>query len=84
METKGNLLIRARAIIPVVLPLVLGSLIEVEERAIAIEARGFNSNRKETSLVEIPDTISQVVFRKALLIFITVLMVARIAWQLLN
>jgi energy-coupling factor transport system permease protein len=35
--------------------LVFGSLMEVEERAIAIEARGFTSKHVKTSLHEIPD-----------------------------
>jgi energy-coupling factor transporter transmembrane protein EcfT len=35
--------------------LVFGSLSEVEERAIAIEARGFTSKQTKTSLNEIPD-----------------------------
>ena len=56
LQTEGNLLIRSRALVPLILPLVLGSLVDVEERAIAIEARAFNSMHKETSLVEIPDS----------------------------
>jgi energy-coupling factor transport system permease protein len=42
--------------VPLVGPLVFGSLVEVEERAIAIEARGFTSTRAKTFLREIPDT----------------------------
>jgi energy-coupling factor transporter transmembrane protein EcfT len=34
---------------------VFGSLVEVEERAIAIEARGFTSKHAKTSLHEIAD-----------------------------
>jgi energy-coupling factor transporter transmembrane protein EcfT len=84
LETEGNLFVRSRAVVPIILPLVLGSLVEVEERAIAIEARGFNSNKKETSLVEIPDTHTQVVVRKTFVGLIVLSIVARIVWQLLN
>lgn len=84
LETEGNIFVRIRAFIPIVLPLVLGSLIEVEERAIAIEARGFNSNKKETSLIEIPDTNTQNALRKALVLIIILSIIARITWQLLN
>lgn len=84
LETEGNIFVRARAFAPIVLPLVLGSLIEVEERAIAIQARGFNSNNKETSLIEIPDTRMQRLARQALLIITILSIIARIAWQLLN
>jgi len=84
LETEGNIFVRARAFAPIVLPLVLGSLIEVEERAIAIQARGFNSNNEETSLIEIPDTGTQRLARQALLIITILSIIARIAWQLLN
>lgn len=56
LDTQGNFLRRIGALAPLVGPLVFGSLVEVEERAIAIEARGFTSTRPKTSLQEIPDT----------------------------
>jgi energy-coupling factor transport system permease protein len=56
LDTEGGFLKRAGAVVPLVGPLVLGSLVEVEERAIAIEARGFTSKNSKTSLHEIPDT----------------------------
>lgn len=84
LETEGNLFLRARAVVPIVLPLVLGSLVEVEERAIAIEARGFNSNRKETALIEIPDTQGQHTIRRVFVVLMILSIVARIAWQLLS
>jgi energy-coupling factor transporter transmembrane protein EcfT len=84
LETEGNIMVRARAFVPIVLPLVLGSLLEVEERAIAIEARGFNSNKKETSVIEISDTKFQVTLRRLFIGLIVLSILARIAWQLSN
>jgi len=55
LRTGGNLLQRIRALLPLVGPLVFASLVDVEERAIAIEARGFHAARRKTSLVEIED-----------------------------
>lgn len=80
LETEGNLLVRARAFVPLVLPLVLGSLLEVEERAIAIEARAFNSNRKETSLIEIPDSGSQRLARWSMLVVALAGLLLRFLW----
>lgn len=80
METQGNLFTRARALLPLVLPLVVGSLMEVEERAIAIEARGFNSKRVETSLLEIPDTENQKRARIGLVVITVILIAARYLW----
>ena len=84
LETEGNILVRTKAVLPIILPLVLGSLVEVEERAIAIEARAFNSNRRETSLIEIPDTSIQSAVRKILFGIALLSVIARIAWQLLK
>jgi energy-coupling factor transport system permease protein len=80
LETQGNMLIRARALLPLVMPLVIGSLMEVEERAIAIEARAFNSKHKETSLIEIPDSQTQRIFRIGMITFAILAIVIRI-WQ---
>ncbi|MCC6261363.1 MAG: energy-coupling factor transporter transmembrane protein EcfT [Anaerolineales bacterium] len=82
LETEGNLFVRAKALVPIVLPLVLGSLMEVEERAIAIEARAFNSRQTETSLIEIPDTQLQKNFRTVILIVMFLLIIFGILWRL--
>ncbi len=56
LDTQSSFLRRVGGILPLVGPLVFGSLVEVEERAIAIEARGFTSTRPKTFLREIRDT----------------------------
>lgn len=84
LETQGNVFVRARAFVPIVLPLVLGSLVEVEERAIAIEARGFNSSKKETALIEIQDTGTQIRLRRIFIALMILSILTRIAWQLLS
>jgi len=57
-------------LLPLVGPLIFGSLVDVEERAIAIEARGFNLPGRKTSLVEIQDSRAQAWFRWFLLALI--------------
>jgi energy-coupling factor transport system permease protein len=83
LETEGNILIRARALVPVILPLVLGSLMDVEERAIAIQARAFGSSKKETSLIEIQDTGIEKTIRRILVVVILMTILFRILWQFL-
>jgi energy-coupling factor transport system permease protein len=56
LETGGNILHRARAVLPLVVPLILSSLLDVEERAIAIEGRAFNRPGPKTSLVVIEES----------------------------
>jgi energy-coupling factor transport system permease protein len=81
LETEGSMLKRARALVPLVAPLVLSSLVEVEERAIAIEARGFNSGHAETSLIEIEDSPRQALVRRALWILTGLVVAGRIVWE---
>lgn len=67
LETGGSPLNRVRALLPLVGPLVFGSLVDVEERAIALEARAFRAKRPKTSLLEIPDSGRQHLARLGLL-----------------
>lgn len=55
LETRGALRHRVRALLPLLTPLVLSTLVDAEERAIALEARAFRANRAKTSLIELPD-----------------------------
>jgi len=48
METEGNLFVRIRAFIPLISPVVMSSLINTKERALALEVRGFSSKNKKT------------------------------------
>lgn len=68
LDTESTFAKRAGSLVPLVGPLVFGSLVEVEERAIAIEARGFTSKRKKTSLNEIPDSQMNKVIRWGLIL----------------
>jgi len=54
-------------------------LVEVEERAIAIEARGFTSPHAKTSLYDIPDTSADRTIRW-MLIALVILTVALKIW----
>jgi energy-coupling factor transport system permease protein len=68
LETEGGLRQRVRALLPLAGPLVFGSLVDVEERAIAIEARGFKARRAKTSLIELEDSRAQSAVRTGLIV----------------
>lgn len=72
LDTESTFFKRAGSILPLVSPLVFGSLVEVEERAIAIEARGFTSKHVKTSLHEIPDSAFDRTLRWVLFAFIII------------
>ncbi len=81
LATEGSILARSRAVVPLIVPLVLGSLVDVEERAIAIEARAFNSRHAETSIVEITDSPLQRSTRILLVVLMVVSVLVGIVWH---
>ena len=78
LDTEGGFFKRAGSLVPLVGPLVFGSLVEVEERAIAIEARGFTSKNQKTSLHEIKDTSLDRTLRGLLLLIIFIFIFLKI------
>lgn len=78
LETEGNLLVRARALLPLIQPLLLGSIVDIEERAIALEVRAFGRQGPKTSLIVLRDTPAQRVLRWLLL----VAALALIGWRI--
>ncbi len=77
LETQGGLR-RVRALVPLVGPLVVGALVDVEERAMAIESRAYTASGPKTSLRELVDTTGQRIARWLLLLSIAAL----IAWRI--
>jgi len=75
VETEGNLLIRAKAFVACLWPLVLTSMAGTEERVLALESRAFSAPVKKTYLRHIKDTKNDKILRNifiAILIFIVV------------
>jgi len=82
LETEGRLTVRLRAFAPLVGPLILSSLMQIEERAIALEARAFSRTGRRTSLVALRDTRSQMFLRWVLLLAGLALVAARLVlWR---
>lgn len=50
VETEGNMIVRAKAFFPSLVPLVLGAVISSEERVLTLEARGFSIQGEKTHL----------------------------------
>lgn len=84
VETEGNVFVRAKALIPVFIPLVLSSIANTEERAIMLEARGFSIGEKRTILYDIEETKNDKIMKILLIIFIILCIVWRILWVILN
>ena len=67
LDTEGSAWRRVRGVVPLAGPLVFGSLTEVEERAMALEARAFSAPARRTVLRAFPDSARQRAVRWALL-----------------
>jgi len=77
LETQGGLR-PVRALVPLVGPLVVGALVDVEERAMAIESRAYTAPGPKTSLRELVDTTSQRITRWLMLLGIVALIAVRL------
>jgi energy-coupling factor transport system permease protein len=83
LDTEGSFWRRARGIVPIVGPVILGSITDVEERTMALEARGFTRPGRRTLLWAPPDSTAQAVARWALVLALAAFVAARIAgWSL--
>jgi energy-coupling factor transport system permease protein len=66
LETQGGAR-RVRALVPLVGPLVVGALVDVEERAMALESRAYTAPGPKTSLRQLIDSNGQRLARLVLL-----------------
>jgi len=67
LDTQGSIRRRIGGILPVVGPVVFGALSEVEQRTMALEARGFTAPGPRTQLRALPDSRLQKLSRWTLL-----------------
>jgi energy-coupling factor transport system permease protein len=79
LDTEGSVWRRVRGIVPIVGPVVLGSIAEVEERTMALEARAFTRPGRRTLLWAPSDTGTERAARWLLVVGLVVLVVSRIA-----
>ncbi len=79
LRVRGSPLHRLRALVPLAIPLVLGSLAEVDERSVALEVRGTGAGVHPTPLDPPPDTPSDRIARWSLAALAVLALVLRIA-----
>lgn len=79
LDTEGSVWRRVRGVLPLAGPVLLGSIGEVEERSMALEARGFTRPGRRTLLWWPPDSEPQRLARWVLALSIPVLIAARAA-----
>ena len=80
LETEGNLVTRAKSFLPLISPVVMSSLINTRERAIALEIRGFEAGQKKTYLREGKMRTSDRMLCLVMAVLIAVAIVVRIVF----
>jgi energy-coupling factor transport system permease protein len=68
LDTEGRVWRRVRGVLPLAAPLVFGSLNEVEEQTMALEARAFSASGRRTTLRAFPDDPFQSALRWTLVL----------------
>jgi energy-coupling factor transport system permease protein len=69
---------RLRGVVPIVGPVIMGSIAEVEERTMALEARGFTRPGRRTLLWAPSDTAAEAVARWGLVLALLAVIVVRL------
>lgn len=78
LETEGKLSVRMKAFLPLLGPVVLNSLINTKERAMALEVRGFNARGKKTYLYEEKTHSHSTLIQVGLLLIVALAVVWRV------
>lgn len=68
LRVEGSLARRVRALVPLIGPVLLGSLVDVRERTFALEARGFGARPGRTAYRKVPDSSADRVLRPLLIL----------------
>ena len=79
LDTEGSLATRIRGVMPLVGPVILSSLTEVEERSLALEVRAFGKPGRRDLLWTLPDDARQRILRWALVATFVALTIGRLA-----
>lgn len=78
LDTEGGLATRLRGVMPLVGPVILSSLTEVEERSLALEVRAFGRPGRRELLWSLPDRPAERLLRWGLGLALAALVVARL------
>ena len=83
VETEGNVIVRAKAFFPTLVPLVLGAVIGSEERVLTLEARGFSMQGEKTHLFNLEKSGAEGTMKILWIVVTALIIVGRVAlWML--
>jgi energy-coupling factor transport system permease protein len=79
LDTSANVLRRGKAIVELLSPLLISTLISTQTRALALESRGFTRGGERTYIYDIPDTTLDRALRWAIGVAVVAVAVWRVA-----
>lgn len=82
LDTEGSFRARIRGVLPLIGPVIIGSLTDVEERSLALESRAFSRPGRRHLLWSMPDTTPERALRWALLLGLVALIVLRLTGRI--
>jgi energy-coupling factor transport system permease protein len=82
LDTEGNIRARIRGVLPLIGPVILGSLTDVEERSLALESRAFSRPGTRHLLWAMPDEMWERVVRWILFLMLIAAIVARLTGRI--
>ena len=82
LDTEGSVRARIRGVLPLVGPVIIGSLTDVEERSLALESRAFSRPGRRHLLWAMPDTTLERGLRWALLAGLVAVIVLRLSGRI--
>jgi energy-coupling factor transport system permease protein len=82
LDTEGSVRARIRGVLPLIGPVILSSLTDVEERSLALESRAFSRPGQRHLLWAMGDTTWERILRWALLALLVAAIVARVTGRL--
>lgn len=82
LDTEGSVRARLRGILPLVAPVIIGALTDVEERSLALESRAFSRPGRRHLLWAMPDRSGERWLRWALVALLAATFAARMTGQI--
>ena len=82
LDADGSLRARLRGLMPMVGPVILGSLTDIEERSLALESRAFSRPGRRHLLWSMPDAAWERVLRWILVVGLSAVIVMRVAGRI--
>ena len=82
LDTEGSFRARVRGVLPIIAPVIIGSLTDVEERSLALESRAFSRPGRRHLLWAMPDRGWERALRWVLVVLLVAATVARISGRI--